>query len=131
MKKNIRGFDEFVKESVEPKVEEVLNEAIVDEERLDKKIIEILNKQIKNELNSSQMYRAMGCWLDNTKWPSSTKVFCKYADEELVHMCKIYQYLFDRNCKAVVPTSDEQKQEFKDIKEMIEAALQHEIEMIL
>jgi ferritin len=129
MKRNIRGFEEFVKESVEPKAEEVLNEAIVDEERLGKKVIEILNKQIKNELNSSQMYRAMSCWLDDQKWPASVKVFFKYADEELTHMTKIYQYLFDRNCKVTVPTSDEQKAEFKDIKEMVETALEHEMEV--
>lgn len=127
MKRNVRGFEEFVKESVEPKIEEVLNEALVDEERLSKKVIEILNKQIKNELNSSQMYRAMSCWLDDQKWPTSVKVFFKYADEELTHMSKIYQYLFDRNCKVTVPVCDEQKGEFKDIKDMVENALEHEM----
>jgi ferritin len=106
-----------------------LNEALVDEERLDKSVIEILNKQIKNELNSSQMYRAMSCWLDDQKWPASTKTFFKYADEELTHMSKIYQYLFDRNCKVTVPTCDEQKDDFKDIHELVEAALQHEIDV--
>jgi ferritin len=75
------------------------------------------------------MYRAMACWLDDQKWPASTNTFFKYADEEFTHMNKIYQYLFDKNCKAVVPTSDEQKQEFKDIKDMIEVALQHEMDV--
>lgn len=127
MKKNVRGYEEFINESIistEPK----LNEALVDEERLEKKIIEILNKQIKNELNSSQMYRAMSCWLDDQKWPASTKTFFKYADEELTHMTKIYEYLFDRNCKVTVPTCDEQKDSFKDIGELLEVTLQAEID---
>ena len=136
--KNVVGYVEFIKESngegfkvngfwdvpEEPKLNE---EALVDEERLDKKVIEILQKQIKNELNSSQMYRAMSCWLDDQKWPASTKTFFKYADEELTHMTKIYQYLFDRNCKATVPICDEQKDNFKDIKELIEFTLEAEI----
>lgn len=129
MKRNVRGYEEFIKESVEPKVEETLNEALVDEERLEKKVIEILNKQIKNELNSSQMYRAMSCWLDDQKWTAATKTFFKYADEELTHMTKIYQYLFDRNCKVTVPTCDEQKDDFKDIKDLVENALQHEMDV--
>ena len=79
---------------------------IVDVQRLSPTVLSILNEQIKNELHSSQIYRGMSCWLDDAKWPAGTKLFFKYADEELVHMSKIYQYVFDRNCKAVVPTCE-------------------------
>lgn len=102
-------------------------EGVVDVTRLSESITSILNAQIKNELNSSQIYRAMSSWLDDNKWPAGTDLFFKYADEELSHMSKIYKYIFDRNCKAVVPTCDGQTQDFKDIRELVEAALTHEM----
>jgi hypothetical protein len=40
-----------------------LFEGIEDKGRLSDKITGILNKQIKNELLSSQIYRGMSCWL--------------------------------------------------------------------
>lgn len=106
-----------------------LFEEIENKERLSENIAEILNKQIKNELMSSQIYRAMSCWLDSNGWNDAAPYFFKSAQEELVHMEKIYQYLFDRNVLAKVPVSEEVKQEFKDIRELVENALQHEIDV--
>jgi len=102
---------------------------VVDVERLSKTVLAILNEQTKNELLSSQIYRGMSCWLNDAKWPEGTKLFFKYADEELTHMSKIYQYIFDRNCTAVVPACEPVKTQFTDIREIVEAALQHEIEV--
>jgi large subunit ribosomal protein L21 len=53
----------------------------------DDKIIILLNKQIKNELDSSQLYRAISCWLDNEGWLASSKYFNKkaYNYESLNH----------------------------------------------
>ena len=42
-----------------------LFEGVEKEGRLSEKITNILNEQIKNELQSSQIYRGMSCWLDN------------------------------------------------------------------
>jgi len=106
-----------------------LNESVVNTERLNTKVLDILNEQIKNELNSSQMYRAMSTWLNDKKWPSGTKLFFKYADEELSHMSKIYNYIFDKNCKAIVPVVEKVKDDYKDIREVLEASLEHEIEV--
>lgn len=102
---------------------------LVDLERLSPSILEILNEQIKNELNSSQIYRAMACWLNDAKWPSGTDLFIKYADEELIHMSKIYKYLFDKNCHAIVPCCDECESDYEDIQDLIETSLQHEIDV--
>lgn len=44
-------------------------------------------------------------------------------------MKKIYQYLFDRNVLAKVPTLDEVQQEFTDIREIVELSLEHEIQV--
>jgi ferritin len=102
------------------------NEAIENDERLSNKIVSILNEQIHNELQSSQIYRGMSCWLDNN-FIEASKYFFKSAQEELTHMDKIYNYLFDKNCVAKVPTCDKVEQEFKNIREVIEKSLEHEI----
>ena len=86
-------------------------EGIEKEGRLSETIIDILNKQIKKELMSSQIYRGMSCWLDNEGWVDAPKYFFTSAQEELTHMDKIYQYLFDRNVLAKVPVTEEVKQE--------------------
>jgi len=128
VKESLFEFAEFASVMEDPNlIKTDKSQSIVDLSRLNESIASVLNAQIKNELNSSQAYRAMSCWLDDNKWPAGTDLFCKYADEELTHMSKIYHYLFDRNCKAVVPVCDPQNQEFKDIRDLVEAALAHEI----
>lgn len=102
---------------------------IEDKARLSDKIVKLLNKQIQNELESSQIYKAMACWLDEEGWPDATKYFFKAGQEELTHMDKIYDYLFLKNCRAVVPTSPEVKGEYKDIQEVVESSLDHEMKV--
>ena len=60
-----------------------LFEGIEDKGRLSDKITGILNKQIKNELLSSQIYRGMSCWLDDKGWIDASKYFFKSAQEEI------------------------------------------------
>jgi len=106
-----------------------LFEAIENEGRLSEGITKILNEQIKHELQSSQIYRGMSCWLDDAGWVDAAKFYFKAAQEELTHMDKIYNYLFDRNVIAIVPTTDEVKQKFETIREVVEDSLKHEIEV--
>ena len=95
--------------------------------RLKPEVSSVLNSQIANELHSSQIYRGMACYLDNCGWTNASEYFMKSADEELGHMNKIYDYLFDKNCKAVVPICQSVQQEFKDIRDVLTKALEHEI----
>jgi ferritin len=104
-----------------------LFESIEDKERLSKSVSTILNTQIKNELQSSQIYRGMSCWLDDSGWIGASKYYFKTAQEELSHMDKVYEYLFSRNAQAKVPTCVEVKQDFKSIREVLEVSLKHEM----
>lgn len=97
--------------------------------RLNKKVLDLLNGQVKNELESSQIYRAMACWLDNNGWTDAAKYFFKSGQEELVHMDKIYQYIFSMNSKAVTPACGEVKGEFSDIREILTLSLEHEMKV--
>lgn len=130
---NWRKINEDVENPTEDKKEETQdapkNGAIEQVGRLSDDITAILNAQIKNELMSSQLYLGMTCFLDDKGWIGASKYYFKTAKEELNHMNKIYDYLFDRNVKAVVPTTDEVKQEFAGIREILESSLEHEIEV--
>lgn len=100
---------------------------IEDKGRLSETLISILNEQIKNELMSSQIYRAMSCWLDDKGWIDASKYYFKASNEELNHMNKIYEFLFARNVLAVIPVTEEVKQSFESIRNIVEESLQHEI----
>jgi len=104
-----------------------LFESVENEPRLSNELSSILNTQIKNELQSCQIYLGMSCWLDDKGWIGASKYFFKSGTEELEHMKKIYQYLFDRNVLALVPAVGEVQQEFEDIRQIVELSLEHEI----
>lgn len=106
-----------------------LFENIEEEKRLSEGLTAVLNEQIKQELLSSQIYRGMSCFLDSNGWIDASKYYFRSAQEELVHMDKIYNYLFDRNVLAVVPSCGEVKQEFEDIRQVVEESLKHEIDV--
>lgn len=105
------------------------NSGIQNEGRLSDEIASILNAQVKNELMSYQIYMGMTCWLDDKGWIGASKYYFPTAQEELNHMNKIYQYLFGRNVKAVVPVTEEVEQEFSGIRQIVEKSLEHEIQV--
>lgn len=113
--KNIKLFEQF--------------DGIEDKPRLTDKVTKLLNEQIKNELESSQIYRSMSCWTDDKGWIGASKYYFNSAKEELTHMDKLYEYLFDKNCKAVVPTVSDVDKDFKDIKTIVQTSLDHEIKV--
>lgn len=102
---------------------------IEDKARLSQNIGSMLNDQIQKELESSQIYRAMSCWFDDKGWPGGQKLFFKYADEELIHMNKVYQYMFEKNTKAITPACEAVQGDFKDAREIVEISLNHEMEV--
>lgn len=109
--------------------EEAKKSSIEQKPRLSKSITGILNKQIENELYSSQIYRSFSAWLDDKGWIGGSELFFKYADEELGHMSKIYKYLYEKNARALVPNVKNVPQEFKDIRDLVGKALEHEMKV--
>jgi ferritin len=114
---------------VEIITEEAKKNSIEQKARLSKGITAILNKQIENELYSSQIYRAFSAWLDDKGWIGGSELFFKYADEELGHMSKIYKYLYEKNSRAIVPNVKNVPQDFNDVRDLVEKALEHEMKV--
>lgn len=109
--------------------EEAKKNSVEQKPRLSKSITSILNKQIENELYSSQIYRSFSAWSDDKGWIGASQLFFKYADEELAHMAKIYKYLYEKNSRALVPNVKNVPQEFNDIRDLVEKALEHEMKV--
>lgn len=116
-----RALETFV-----PKQQEIKLEF---KQTLPQPVIDILNIQIGNELYSANMYKACASWCSNGPWSNAFKLFYKYGQEEMIHMDKIIEYLDDRNCKFIIPACIKPPSEFSDIREILEKALEHEIQV--
>ena len=95
--------------------------------RLSKTIEDLLNKQIGIELGAVQLYRAMGYWCNWTGLSGTSKFLLKHAEEELLHMNKLAEYLLDRNALAKMPNIKAELTNFSDLKTVLEKGREHEI----
>lgn len=87
----------------------------------------ILNTQIKNEFNSAQIYFGMSAWFDNQGWNNAGKLFLKYGHEEMEHMKKVTEFMYDRNCKVDITSLPDVDTNFSDTRDVVTKALAHEI----
>lgn len=90
-------------------------------------ILDALNKQIKLEGDSSQLYLAMASWAECKGLEGTANFLYSHADEERTHMLKLIKFVNERGGKAFVPQIEEPKQDFSNLKEVFTAILKHEI----
>lgn len=98
-----------------------------DKPRLSEKVLTILNVQIQKELESANLYKSMSAFLNNKGYVNASKLFTEYGKEEMSHMDKIIDYLYDRNCKVDIPGCVKPISTFNDIKDICYKALEHEM----
>jgi len=94
---------------------------------LSKKIEKALNKQIRIEAESSQIYLAMASWSDTKGYNGIAEFMYAHADEERMHMLKIVKYVNERGGKAEISDLIQPNQDYKTPKNMFETVLKHEI----
>ena len=94
---------------------------------LTKKIETALNKQIRIEAESSQIYLSMASWCDTKGFNGIAEFMYAHADEERMHMLKIVKYVNERGGHAVITDLVQPEKEFKSPKKMFETVLEHEI----
>ena len=97
--------------------------------QLTTEVASILNTQITNEHQSAQIYFAISAYLDDKGWNNAGKLFLKYGHEEMDHMRKIQEYMYDRNNKVTIQPITAVQSEYVDIRGALSAALQHEIQV--
>ena len=93
---------------------------------LNKKIEDILNRQVERELYSSNLYLSMAVWAETSGFEGTTEWLYAQADEEHDHMLKFVKYINDRGGKAIIPATEEPPREFGDIHSMFKEVLKHE-----
>ncbi|WP_166960252.1 ferritin [Yeosuana marina] len=90
-------------------------------------IQEALNKQIRIEAESSQIYLAMACWAEVKGLEGIATFMYTQSQEERDHMLKLIKFVNERGGHAKISQLDEPEIEFETIKSMFELLLKHEI----
>lgn len=94
---------------------------------LSKKIEKALNKQIRIEAESSQIYLAMASWSETQGFGGISEFMYASSDEERMHMLKLVKYVNERGGHAVVTDLVQPESDFESPKKMFETLLNHEI----
>jgi len=90
-------------------------------------IQEALNKQIRIEGESSQIYLAMASWAELQGLEGVAEFMYNQSDEERMHMLKLFKYVNERGGHAQVTQLDGPALEFGSFKDMFETLFKHEL----
>lgn len=93
---------------------------------LSKKMENILNQQVVKEAYASALYLAMASWAESKGLEGISGWFYAQSEEERVHKLKFLRYINERGGHGIVPLVDQPPVEFKNIKAVFEASLEHE-----
>ncbi len=96
---------------------------------LSEEIESMLNNQVKMEAKSSAIYLAMAAYCDQLGFENSSDFFFAQADEERMHMLKIFKYIADAGGSPISPEVTDVPQEFESFRGVFESALEQEIEV--
>lgn len=93
---------------------------------LNKKVEDILNRQIERESYSSNLYLAMAVWAECNGLEGTAKWLYAQSDEERIHMLKFIAYVNERGGRALITAIEQPPAEYANVKEVFEKVLQHE-----
>jgi len=94
--------------------------------KMDKKLQEAVNEQIKNELYSAYMYLSMGAYFDAANLEGFANWMKKQAKEEYSHAMKLYEHLVDRGERVLLKAIDRPPVDFSSPLDIFEKTLAHE-----
>ncbi|MEY3236085.1 MAG: hypothetical protein RI883_186 [Bacteroidota bacterium] len=94
---------------------------------MNKRVEDAINDQILKEASSSQFYLAMASWAENNGLNGTAKFMYSHSDEERFHMLKLVKFVNERGGKAIIPAIEQPQKEFKDLVNVFELLLEHEI----
>ena len=94
---------------------------------LSQKIENALNKQIKIEEESSQVYLAMACWAETQGFEGVASFMYEHSDEERMHMLKLVKFVNERGGHAKVSALSAPPASFGSFKEMFQTLFNHEV----
>ena len=84
-----------------------------------------MNKQIKAEATSSQLYLAMASWAENAGINGTANFLYQHSDEERTHMLKLVRFVNERGGRADIPSIDIPQKEFDSLTHIFTLLLEH------
>lgn len=96
---------------------------------LSKSIEEALNRQIKIEGDSSQVYLAMASWAEVQGFEGISTFMFAQSEEERMHMLKLVKYINQRGGQAKISSTVEPVLDLSSYKVLFKQLLEHEIKV--
>ena len=96
---------------------------------MNKKVEEILNKQIELEASSSHHYLAMASWAESVGYGGAADFLYLHSDEERQHMLRLVKFVNERGGKVIIPSLTGGEISFNSLDEVFESLLKHEVEV--
>jgi ferritin len=93
---------------------------------ISEKLNEAFNNQIKEELESAYIYLGMAAWFEERSLNKLANWFDIQAEEEFEHAMKFKAHILERGGTVHYHALAEQKQDWTNILEILEAAYEHE-----
>lgn len=89
-------------------------------------IQDAINDQIAAEFYSAHLYLSMSAYFQSIDLPGAAHWMRAQYEEELTHALKMFDYLFERDGKAVLKSFDAPPSEWKSPLDAFQAAYEHE-----
>src|SRR5690606_29569096 len=86
-----------------------------------------LNRQVKIEGDSSQIYLAMAAWAENHGFDGIATFMYAQSDEERMHMLKLIKYINQREGEAIVPHVEQPTLDHTSFKTLFNQLFEHEV----
>lgn len=93
------------------------------------KLIKALNEQLNFEIESAYVYKGMANWLASQDWNGFSHFMNKQTYEELEHAQKLEHFLLEIGETIELEAVPQPKNEYSNVKEIMETALNHEKEV--
>ncbi len=94
---------------------------------LNTKVEQILNKQIAEEGESSQLYLGMANWAEASGINGAAKFLYEHSDEERQHMLKLVKFVNERGGKAIIPGFSKPTESFDSLLDVFTQLFEHEL----
>jgi len=91
-----------------------------------KKLNDVMNEQIKNELESYYIYLSMAAWLHSKALDGMGHWMRVQAHEEMLHAMKFFNHIIDRGGKVALKDLKQIKTQWKSPLEVFQDAFEHE-----
>lgn len=94
---------------------------------MNKVVEKALNKQVRKEAESSQLYLSMAVWAEVQGLGGISEFLYTSSDEERMHMLKLVKFINERGGVAEITALDKPYNDFDSIEDVFSRLLNHEV----